>query len=69
MVHQSLLIRNVNRIHLHVWVVVRPSQILQMHVVCRPNEILFLLLLLSVRCTVILLLLQLHISVFVLAVR
>lgn len=43
MVHESLLLSDVDRVHLHVRIVVHP-QVLQVHVVRRPNEELFLLL-------------------------
>jgi len=69
MVHQCLLVGDVHRIHLHVRVVLTRCKILQMHIVCRSNEELFLLLLLWVAAACVLLLLQLHVSVFILAVR
>lgn len=73
--HQALLIRNVHRIHLHVWIVVHSAQILNVHVISGPNKELLLLLLCAVwiariaHTIVLLLLLQLHVTVFVFAVR
>lgn len=73
MVHQALLIGDIDRIHLHRWIVVHRCQVLQMHVVGGANEELLLLLSTSnvtaVSCSVvILLLLQLHVAILVLAV-
>jgi hypothetical protein len=73
--HQALLISNVHRIHLHVWIVVHTAQILNMHVISRTNKELLLLLLSTVwiariaSTIVLLLLLQLHVTVFVFTVR
>ena len=76
--HQALLIRNVHRIHLHVWIVVHATQLLHVHVVnvvSRSNKELLLLLLGAVYfgwiagAIVLLLLLQLHVTVFVFTVR
>ena len=75
MMHQALLVRNIHRIHLHVWIVVHATQILDVHVVRGSNKELLLLLLSAVclariaRTIVLLLLLQLHVTVFVFAVR
>ena len=75
--HQALLIRNVHRIHLHVWIVVHATQLLHVHVVnvvSGSNKELFLLLLGAVligwiasTIVLLLLLLQLHVTVFVFA--
>ena len=76
--HQALLLCNVDRVHLHVWIVVHGTQILHVHVVNvigGSNEELLLLLLSAIRFSlitstiVLLLLLQLHLTVFVFAVR
>ena len=69
--HKSLLISDVNRIHIHVWIM-NPRQILEMHIVGGSNKELLLLLHVDVILTAIvllLLLLQLHISILILSVR
>ena len=74
--HQAFLVGNIDGIHLHVRIVVHAAQILNMHVICGSDEELFLLLLGigSVRwigaCPIVLLLLlKLHVTVLVFAVR
>ena len=78
-VHESLLLGYVDRVHLHVGVRVH-AQVLEVHVVGGPNEKLLLLLgaahfrvghptVLLLLCLLLLLLLQLHVSVFIFTVR
>jgi len=75
MMHQALLIGNIYRIHLHVWIVMHASQILHMHVISGSNEELLLLLLSTIdigwiaSTIVLLLLLQLHVTVFIFTMR
>lgn len=77
--HESLLLSNVYRIHLHVRIGVH-AYVLEVHVVCGPDEELLVLLstahfslhytiVLLLLCMLLLLLLQLHVSVLIFPMR